>query len=61
VLGIDHINGGGGKHRKELTIQGITIYIFLKRNNYPKEYQVLCHNCNLAKGFYGECPHTIKT
>jgi Recombination endonuclease VII len=21
------------------------------------ERQVLCHNCNLAKGFYGQCPH----
>ena len=34
----------------------------MARNGYPWEkyppgYQVLCHNCNLAKGFYGSCPH----
>lgn len=28
-----------------------------RKNNYPKGFQVLCHNCNLAKGFYGKCPH----
>ena len=27
------------------------------KNNFPKGFQILCHNCNLAKGFYGKCPH----
>ena len=27
------------------------------KNYYPKNLQILCHNCNMAKGFYGECPH----
>ena len=22
-----------------------------------KIFQVLCHNCNMSKGFYGYCPH----
>jgi hypothetical protein len=26
-------------------------------NEFPDGFQVLCHNCNLAKGYYGECPH----
>ena len=26
-------------------------------NNFPKGFQILCHNCNVAKGLYGECPH----
>jgi NAD-dependent SIR2 family protein deacetylase len=56
-LGIDHVDGGGNKHRKELTKNGTTLYLWLNKNNYPKGYQVLCHNCNLAKGYYGECPH----
>lgn len=60
-LGIDHINGGGSKHRRELVNQGTTVYLWLKKNQYPLGYQVLCHNCNLAKGFYGKCPHNIKT
>ena len=54
-LCIDHINGGGTKHRHRL---GRTdLYYWLKARGYPKGYQVLCHNCNCAKGFYGECPH----
>ena len=53
-LGIDHINGGGRKHRKELKGH---FYQWLKVNKYPAGFQTHCHNCNLAKGFYGECPH----
>lgn len=56
-LGIDHIEGGGGKHRKELATQGHTLYTWLKKNNYPEGFRVLCHNCNMAIGFYGSCPH----
>lgn len=55
-MAIDHINGGGHQHRKSLGVGG-NFYSWLKRNNYPPGFQVLCHNCNLAKGFYGECPH----
>jgi hypothetical protein len=55
-LTIDHINGGGSKHRAEIG-HGKTIYSWLKNNGYPNGYQVLCYNCNCAKGFYGECPH----
>ena len=61
-LGIDHINRGGNKHfdlqyggKKRLG--GVGLYRWLKAHNFPPGYQVLCHNCNLAKGFYGICPH----
>ena len=54
-LSIDHINGGGNKHRKD--IGHLNIYVWLKRNNYPKGFRILCHNCNMAKAFYGYCPH----
>lgn len=54
-LGIDHANGGGREHKK--SIPGGLIYRWLKRNGFPDGFQVLCHNCNLAKGFYGQCPH----
>ena len=53
-LSIDHTNGGGKKHRKDTN--GHTYSDLLKRN-FPQGFQVLCHNCNLAKGFYGKCPH----
>ena len=56
-LSIDHIKGDGKKHRKKT--KGHTYSDLLKRN-FPKGYQVLCHNCNMAKGFYGKCPHQEK-
>ena len=60
-LCIDHINGGGNKHRKELKSKGgVSFYRYLRKNNYPDGYRVLCHNCNHALGSYGYCPHKSK-
>lgn len=56
-LSIDHMNGGGGAHRRE--IGSSSIYSWLRKNKYPEGFQTLCHNCNMAKGFYGRCPHTV--
>ncbi len=57
-LTIDHIDGGGNKHRKKLNHGGgRRFYRWLKRNEYPKEYRVLCMNCNMAFGRFGYCPH----
>jgi hypothetical protein len=53
-LSIDHINGGGTSHKRQIQKH---MWQWLKNNNYPKGFQVLCFNCNLAKGFYGYCPH----
>ena len=54
-LTIDHINGGGYQHKKKHGIG--SIYLWLRVNNYPKGYRVLCFNCNLSRAIYGECPH----
>ncbi len=43
-LVIDHIAGGGNEHRKN--IRGVSIYVWLHRNNYPDGFRVLCFNCN---------------
>lgn len=56
-LSIDHMNGGGGKHRQKIGNGGINTYRWLRKNNFPEGYQVLCHNCNQAKGHFGVCPH----
>ena len=59
-LGIDHMKGFGQKHRDSLdnnARSGTKIYRWLHKNKFPKGFQVLCHNCNMAKGFYGACPH----
>ncbi len=55
-LCLDHINGGGHQHRKNIKNR---IYEWIIKNDFPKGFQILCHNCNMAKGFYGECPHKI--
>jgi hypothetical protein len=57
-LVIDHINGGGCKERK-IRGHGSQFYRWLKKENFPSGYQVLCHNCNFAKRM-GECPHKKK-
>jgi hypothetical protein len=55
-LTIDHINGDGKEDRAE-NGRGTAIYRRLRKLGYPKGYQVLCYNCNCAKGAYGKCPH----
>jgi len=66
-LCIDHIGGGGNKHRKHLakTIRqslahgGVPFYRWLKHNRFPLGFRVLCHNCNQALGHYNYCPHRV--
>ena len=57
-LAVDHINGGGNKHIKEIikTTRN-TFYNWLIKNKLPNGYRVLCHNCNSSLGNYGYCPH----
>ena len=54
-LCFDHINNDGAEHRKKMVDRSIAPW--LRRNNYPEGFQILCHNCNMAKGIYGKCPH----
>lgn len=58
-LTIDHIQGGGNKHRKEIGRGGGNwFYAWLIRENYPDGYQTLCYNCNCGKAHNsGVCPH----
>jgi len=57
-LSIDHINGGGKKHLREIGVNGgRNFYKWLKDNNYPDGFRVLCMNCNFSLGHYGICPH----
>jgi len=61
-MAIDHINGGGKKHRDNNKIGGgQQFYRWLKNNNYPAGFRVLCHNCNMAHGLYGYCPHKTES
>jgi hypothetical protein len=53
VLTIDHVNGEGAEHRRELfgnnTGGGYKMYQWLKKKSYPEGFQVLCYNCQYRK------------
>ena len=53
-LAIDHIDKKG---KLGIRDSGSNLYWRLKREGWPDGFQILCHNCNLALGFYGYCPH----
>jgi hypothetical protein len=56
-LTLDHVNNGGRAHRREKGNQGV--YHELRKAGYPAGFQILCFNCNLARGLYGSCPHQV--
>jgi hypothetical protein len=60
-LCLDHIDGGGNKHRREIG-GSEKMYGWLRRNNYPPGLlQVLCYNCNQGKRLNGNvCPHKTR-
>lgn len=50
ALSIDHILGGGNQHRLEENVAaGTHFYQWLRKQDYPKGYQVLCMNCQFIK------------
>lgn len=54
-LTIDHIHG---RTDEEYRITGQKAWARLKARGWPKNnFQLLCFNCNCAKGVYGRCPH----
>ena len=61
VLTLDHIDGLGAKHRKEIGVTGSGNFAqWLRLNNFPPGIQVLCYNCNFAKEKCGGvCPHEL--
>ena len=55
-LSVDHTGGGGRKHLRE--IGSGYLYHWLRKMGFPAAgFQILCHNCNRAKGTASECPH----
>jgi len=59
---LDHVENNGAEHRRELKELGVkgsaAFYKWLKNNQWPKGYQVLCFNCNVGRHINGGvCPH----
>lgn len=54
-LTLDHLVGTNHYGTGSTTQQ---LYAEAKRDNWDKsKYQLLCLNCNAAKGWFGSCPH----
>ena len=54
VLVLDHINDDA-KEDKRLNNHsgGYKMYMYLRRNNWPKgKHQLMCHNCNFKKEYF---------
>lgn len=61
VLTLDHIDGNGNEHRRLIGNNGGQhMYRWVRRNNFPAGFRVLCMNCNASLGMYGYCPHTME-
>jgi hypothetical protein len=59
-LTIDHINGGGRKHRRQLGRSPTSFPLWLIRNSFPPGFRILCYNCNCVRAHAGYCPHEKK-
>ena len=67
-LAIDHIAGKKQMDSEPELIKlgysskldGNGLVNWIVRNDYPEGFQIICHNCNAAKGYYGKCPHERK-
>lgn len=60
-LTIDHVEGGGSKHRKSLgrNGKGTHFYQWIISQGFPRVgFRLLCMNCNFSYGKYGYCPHS---
>lgn len=58
-LAIDHIDGNGNIHRRKIKKRsGMAFCQWLINQNFPKKFQILCHNCNMSKYLNGGiCAH----
>lgn len=56
LLTVDHVAGDGAEHRRQLGRSTRDLYRWIKRHDFPPEFQLLCGSCNLAKGTDDKCP-----
>lgn len=67
-LTVDHINGRSTDHKRRnnwggFIASGDALIRKLVQEGLPEGYQILCYNCNCARGHRGregKCPHQIE-
>lgn len=56
MLQLDHIEGGGRKHKKEFNISSVPAWA--RKNGFPSIFRTLCANCNFSSHIgKGVCYH----
>jgi len=58
-LSLDHINGREFVDDKERKLVSGALWKYVKSKGFRDGYQILCHNCNIAKGKGKYCPHQL--
>ncbi len=59
-LTLDHINGDGSAQRRSAKVgAGQNYYRHIIRQDFPKDLQLLCWNCNMSKHYLGQCAHSL--
>ena len=58
-LSVDHIDGRKNMSEKEKKLGSRNLWRYLIKIGLPSGYQILCHNCNIAKGQGKYCPHQL--
>lgn len=56
-LTLNHLDGGGTQHRRQLPPNGQATYEWASKNDFPPIFNVLCFNCNFATANGRACPH----
>lgn len=62
-LALDHKNRDGAEHRRQILGDNeaggtYRMMLWIRKNNFPKTFQILCHNCNIGRERNnGVCPH----
>ena len=59
VLVIDHTDGHGNAHRREIGRGVAACARWIIRNQFPDNFRVLCHNCNFSFSAHGFCRHGL--
>ena len=58
-LALDHIVGRKHLPPNETNLNGILLWKYVKVTGFKEGFQVLCYNCNIAKGPRRYCPHQL--
>jgi len=57
-LTLDHVDGGGREHCRQIKVGGTSFYRWLISHGFPAGFRTLCFNCNSGRQVNGGiCPH----